>query len=77
MSPDAVLWTSDAEQDARPVVDLLWRHEDYLEQFAAAGLQVLAVERPLGREGESYEWVSERSVAPGVIYVLALLPGAD
>lgn len=56
--------------DARPVVDLVWSHEDYLELFASAGLDVVAAHRPLGRADESYAWVSETSVAPWVIYVV-------
>jgi SAM-dependent methyltransferase len=57
--------------DARPVVDLLWKAEDYLELFANAQLTVLTVVKPLGRIDELYEWVSETSVPPWVIYVLA------
>ena len=60
--------------DSRPVIDLLWRHEDYLSQFAAARLDVLDIVRPLGRAEEPYAWISETSVPPWVIYVLA--PGA-
>jgi SAM-dependent methyltransferase len=60
--------------DARPVLDLLWLHEDYLELFAASELELLATARPLGRMDESCEWVSELSVAPWVIYVLGPAP---
>jgi SAM-dependent methyltransferase len=56
--------------DARPVEDLIWFHEDYLKLFAAAGLDLVARRTPLGRAGEGYEWVTETSVAPWVIYVL-------
>ena len=55
--------------DARPIPDLLWRHEDYVALLEGAGLSVRAVERPLGRDGDPYEWVSERTVAPWAIYV--------
>lgn len=61
--------------DARPVLDVIWRHEDYLEQFAAAGLELLAMETPLGREDEPHAWLSELSVAPWAIYVLGRAPG--
>jgi SAM-dependent methyltransferase len=56
--------------DSRPVVDVLWSHEDYLRLFAASGLELVAEYRPLGRDDEPYAWVSETSVAPWFIYVL-------
>jgi hypothetical protein len=57
------------------VIDQLWRHEDYLSLFAAAQLDVVDTVRPLGRPEEPYAWISETSVPPWVIYVLA--PGAS
>lgn len=57
--------------DRRPVEDLLWLDGDYRELYAGAGLQVLTVHRPLGREGESFEWVSETTTPPWTIYVLS------
>jgi SAM-dependent methyltransferase len=62
--------------DRRPVVDLVWSHEDYLALFAAAGLELLSEHRPLGREAEPYAWLSETSVAPWVIYVTGRRDGA-
>ena len=56
--------------DARPVVDIVWSHDDYVSLFAAAGLDLVAHHTPLGREGEPYEWLTETSLAPWVIYVL-------
>lgn len=56
--------------DSRPVVDLIWFPEDYRRMFAAAGLEIVAEHRPLGRAGEPYEWVNETRVAPWVIYVV-------
>lgn len=58
-------------EDTRPVMDILWFHEDYLNLFAAAGLDLVARHAPLGREDEPFAWVSEESIAPWVIYVLA------
>jgi ubiquinone/menaquinone biosynthesis C-methylase UbiE len=57
-------------EDGRPIVDLIWFHEDYLNLFAAAKLDLVARYTPLGREGEPYEWLTETSIAPWVIYVL-------
>jgi SAM-dependent methyltransferase len=62
--------------DARPVVDLIWFHADYLELFAAAELELIARYTPLGRAGEPCAWVSETSIAPWVIYVVGPRPGA-
>lgn len=57
-------------RDKRPVEDVLWTDDDYRELYAAAGLEVLEVHRPLGRESDPCSWVSETRVSPWVIYVL-------
>ncbi|MCD4690607.1 methyltransferase domain-containing protein [bacterium] len=57
--------------DSRPVEDVVWEHEDYLKLYGDAGLALLATHRPLGSEDEPYEWVSETTIAPWVVYVLA------
>src|SRR5689334_14992650 len=60
--------------DARPVVDLVWSHEDYLQLFAAAELDLIARYTPLGRDDEPHAWLSETSIAPWVIYVVGRVP---
>ena len=57
--------------DARPVIDAIWFRDDYLKLFAAAELRLLAEHAPLGRPEEPYAWVSEITVSPWIIYVLA------
>lgn len=57
-------------EDRRPVVDLIWFPEDYVDLFAASGLGIVARYLPLGREDESVQWLTETSIAPWVIYVL-------
>jgi SAM-dependent methyltransferase len=57
--------------DRRPVTDVIWFEQDYVNLFAASGLDLVYRHAPLGREGEPFEWVSETSIAPWVIYVLA------
>lgn len=57
--------------DARPVVDLVWSHDDYLKLFAASELELIAYHTPLGREDDPCEWVTEPSIAPWMIYVLS------
>jgi trans-aconitate methyltransferase len=56
--------------DPRPVEDVLWPHEDYLDVYARAGLEGVEVHKPLGRDDEGVAWVSETTVAPWVVYVL-------
>ena len=57
-------------EDSRPVVDLVWFHEDYVDLFAASGLDLVAEYRPLGYEDEPYDWQSETLIPPWVVYVL-------
>jgi hypothetical protein len=61
-------------EDERPVIDLVWFHEDYLDLFAASGLDLVAAHAPLGRNHEPYNWLTETSIAPWVIYILKKPP---
>ncbi len=56
--------------DRRPVEDVVCSDEDYQELYARAGLRCVEVCRPLGRDEDPCEWVSETRIAPWVIYVL-------
>jgi len=56
--------------DSRPVEDVLFTDASYREVYRRAGLDVLAVHRPLGRPDEPIAWVTEREIAPWAIYVL-------
>lgn len=58
-------------EDARPVEDVVCSEEDYREVYRRAGLEVVRAYRPLAQESEPYGWVSETTIAPWVIYVLA------
>ena len=58
-------------EDDRPVVDLVWFHQDYVNLFAAAAVDLVAHYTPLGHEDDPYEWLTETSIAPWVIYVLS------
>ena len=57
-------------EDRRPVHDVLCSDACYRDAYRRAGLAVLDVFRPLGRDDEPFAWVSETRVAPWVIYVL-------
>jgi len=69
-SGDIVRIVNTAIDDARPVDDVLCTDESYREVYAAAGLTVADVYRPLGRDDEPCEWVNETRIPPWVIYVL-------
>jgi hypothetical protein len=56
--------------DRRPMEDILWTHESYLEVYEQAGLEVDATYKPLAVGDEPYKWVNETAIAPWVIYVL-------
>ena len=57
--------------DRRPVDDIVCSDEDYVRLYGAAGLEVVARHYPLGRPTDGIAWVSETTVAPWAIYVLA------
>lgn len=57
--------------DARPVIDVVWFHEDYLKLFATSELKLVAHHTPLGRENDPCEWLAETTIAPWIIYELA------
>lgn len=54
--------------DKRPVEDILWTHEDYKQQLSQAGLTITEYYLPLAR-CDKYQWVSEKTIAPWIIYV--------
>lgn len=70
-SGDAVGIVMKDVADARPVVDFVWSDDDYARLFAASGLDVIARYKPLGCADEHHQWLTETSIAPWVIYVLA------
>ncbi|MGD8451808.1 MAG: methyltransferase domain-containing protein [Phycisphaerae bacterium] len=65
-----------ALDDHRPAVDVLWPEDAYRDVYAAAGLEVVDVHRPLGRPDEPHAWVSETTTAPWTIYVLGPAAGS-
>jgi SAM-dependent methyltransferase len=56
--------------DLRPIHDVLWDDAAYRADFAAAGLAVHELHRPLGRTEEPYAWQTELHVSPWLQYVL-------
>jgi SAM-dependent methyltransferase len=56
--------------DRRPVEDVLWPHEAYLDVYRQAGLEIIQEDRPLATGREPYVWGEETRIAPWVIYVL-------
>ncbi len=69
-SGDVVLIIQMDTGDKRPVEDILWTNESYMETYQRAKLRVIETHNPLGKPNEPYEWVNETSIAPWVIHVL-------
>jgi trans-aconitate methyltransferase len=69
-SGDVVRIVTTDYPDRRPVEDILCTDESYQEIYREAGLQMVAIYKPLATGGEPYDWVSETRIAPWVIYVL-------
>jgi SAM-dependent methyltransferase len=56
--------------DKRPVEDIFWTVDDYIKLFHLAGFEIEATYKPLGYDHEPYNWVSEKEVAPWIIFVI-------
>ncbi|MFW9933737.1 MAG: class I SAM-dependent methyltransferase [Candidatus Thorarchaeota archaeon] len=56
--------------DKRPVEDVIWTHDAYLETYSDAQMEVIKVYRPLGKADEPIKWVNEAHIPPWVIYIL-------
>jgi len=57
-------------EDRRPVEDIFWSETDYQKLFTQAGLEIESIYKPLGKEDEPFEWISEKEIAPWMIFVL-------
>jgi SAM-dependent methyltransferase len=57
-------------EDKRAVEDIFWTVSDYYKLFGLARLEVEAIYRPLGYDNEPFEWVTEKEIAPWMIFVL-------
>jgi len=71
-SGDKILIVMLDVEDRRPVEDIFWTDEDYLEVYRRAGLVPIQIYRPLGKHSEPFSWVSETRISPWAIYVLGL-----
>jgi len=63
-------------EDARPYEDTFFTDADYRRLFGECHFNLRAAHRPLGLASEPWEWVSEESTAPWVIYELSKPHGA-
>jgi SAM-dependent methyltransferase len=57
-------------EDRRPVEDIFWTIQDYHKLFELAGLVIEVTYKPLGYDNEPYTWISEKEIAPWIIFVL-------
>ncbi len=67
---DVVRIAGRSVSDHRPVEDILWRDEAWLELYRRAGLQLLELQRPLARGDEGPAWISETAIPPWTVWVL-------
>jgi ubiquinone/menaquinone biosynthesis C-methylase UbiE len=58
-------------EEKKPVEDIFWSEKDYEVLFDLAGLKIDAIYKPLGHADEPFNWVSEKELAPWIIYVLS------
>lgn len=56
--------------DARPVEDIMCPDDEYRRIYRLAGLTLLDHHKPLARDDEGTDWLSETRVAPWSIYLL-------
>lgn len=61
--------------DRTPVEDIFWTLEDYHSLIKSAGLETEAFYKPLGFDNEPFDWVSEKEIAPWMIFVLRIAQG--
>jgi SAM-dependent methyltransferase len=57
-------------EDKRPVEDIIWFDEDYLDLFSKSEMILIDTRKPLAKTEEPYQWINETKIAPWVIYVL-------
>lgn len=69
-SGDMVKIITTVIEDKRPVEDVIWFNEDYLEMFEKSGLKLVETIKPLGNSNEPYEWINEMEIAPWIIYIV-------
>jgi len=68
---ETVLIVTREFKSGKPAEDILCTPETYRAIYDECGLEILAEERPLGREEDGVTWVSETTIAPWTIYVVA------
>ena len=57
-------------EDKRLVEDIFWTVKDYKKLFDLAGLEIETTYKPLGYDYEPYNWISEKEIAPWMVFVL-------
>ncbi len=60
-------------EDKRPVEDIIWFDEDYLDLFSKSDMLLIDTRKPLAKPEEPYQWINETKIAPWVIYVFKKL----
>ncbi len=58
-------------EEKKPVEDIFWTEDDYEIIFSLTGLKIEAIYKPLGYADEPFNWISEKELAPWIIFVLS------
>lgn len=58
-------------KDRSPIDDILCPDDHYQFIFNESGLKVIDIHKPLGKNSEPFDWISEDKTPPWCIYVLA------
>ena len=57
-------------QNEEPVIDVFWPDQAYREVYKSAGLEIVGFYKPLGKRSDPFKWISEKKIAPWIIYLL-------
>lgn len=51
------------------IYDYFWTHKDYEETILSAGLEILEIHNPLGKDSDGYKWINEEKKSPCTIFI--------
>lgn len=51
------------------IFDYYWSERDYTEVLSQSGLELVKIHKPLGVEGDGYQWLDEKIAAPSSVLI--------
>lgn len=51
------------------IYDYFWKQADYIQMFTNAGLNVMKVHNPLGKDDDGYNWIDEKEFSPSSVFI--------